>query len=112
MLPVINYLRKNGCKLNLTGLLIVLYLYENPKTSSVKLSEWLDMDIKDITYHIGNLRRLGYVVRVGWTTEHGLALNSRSGRLSTTSRNAGTYELTRHYVGMFKKAPPFAVQDK
>ena len=75
-----------------TGL--CMYLLEHGEASTRDMAEFFDINVNQVTYSITGLRRGGWVERIAMVSTTGLALDSRSGKLSTTSRTNGVYAPT------------------
>lgn len=88
----------NNWIVGITPTAFVLFIHENGSTSTIQIAEHFDIDVKTVTYHLNHLKQGGYIKRVGMSTVHGLAVSSRNGRLTKTSRNCATYNVTIEFL--------------
>jgi hypothetical protein len=92
----------NGWKRAPLGTYILLFIHNKTEASTIEIAESLNWDVKDVTYHIGNLKSHGFVERIKMKTVNGLALDSRSGQLRTTARNCCVYKVTDNFKRYLK----------
>lgn len=85
---------RNGWRRAPLGTYVLLFIEHTGEASTIEIANALDWDVKDVTYHIGNLKASGFVERLRMETVNGLAFNSRSGELRTTARNCCVYKVT------------------
>lgn len=88
----------NNWKSGITPTAIILFIFENGITSTIQVAEYFDIDVKTVTYHMNHLRMGEWVRRVGMVTVKGLAISSRTGKLTNTARNCATYEVTDKFL--------------
>tara|TARA_R110000851_G_scaffold275983_1_gene428819 strand:+ start:600 stop:917 length:318 start_codon:yes stop_codon:yes gene_type:complete len=81
---------------------VCIYLIENAEVSTNELAEYFDVDVVSVTYAIGNMQRAGWLIRTGWSNTRGLALDSRTGKLTKTSINSGIYSATDKLKDLMK----------
>ena len=92
----------NNWTVGITPTAFILFLHENGVKSTLDVAEYFDVDVKTVTYHMSHLKRGGYGERVGMSTVYGLAVSSRNGRLTKTSRNSATYKVTDKFLEYLK----------
>tara|TARA_R110000744_G_scaffold380326_1_gene500720 strand:- start:548 stop:862 length:315 start_codon:yes stop_codon:yes gene_type:complete len=88
----------NNWIVGITPTAFVLFIHENGSTSTIQIAEYFDIDVKTVTYHMSHLKRGGYVERDGMITVYGLAVSSRTGKLTKTTRNCATYKVTIEFL--------------
>lgn len=88
--------------MGITPTAFILFLYENGVKSTTDVAEYFDIDVKTVTYHMSHLKKGGYVERVGMSTVYGLAVSSRTGRLTKTTSNSATYKVTDKFLEYLK----------
>jgi len=85
---------RNGWRRAPLGTYVLLFIHSKIEASTIEIAEALNWDVKDVTYHIGNLRSAGYLERMRMETVNGVALDGRTSKLRTTARNCCVYKVT------------------
>lgn len=84
---------RNGMA-NTLSHIVKIYILEHGEANTVEIADHIDTDVVNVSHALGELKRAGYVERVKLIRIEGLAMNSRTGKLATTSRMTAVYKPT------------------